>query len=191
MNEMLNFVKHIQSPGRVIWVTGLSGSGKTTLCEEILRQLRDKRHDVIGLDGDELRKVFSIGANNISQSHDRNARLKLSMTYAHLSKTLSSQGFIVVIATISMFREVYEWNRKNLPGYFEVYLNVPIDELRRRNSKGIYSRFDAGELQNVAGLDLDVDTPKTPHLEFLFESSDSMTELARRVIQTSKIGETG
>ena len=92
---MLNFVKHIQSPGRVIWVTGLSGSGKTTLCEEILRQLRDKRHDVIGLDGDELRKVFSIGANNISQSHDRNARLKLSMTYAHLSKTLSSQGFIV------------------------------------------------------------------------------------------------
>ena len=188
---MLNFVKHTQSPGRVIWVTGLSGSGKTTLSEEIVRQLRDKRRDVIGLDGDELRKVLSIGANNNSQSYDRNTRLKLSMRYAQLSKTLSSQGFIVVIATISIFREIYDWNRKNLPGYFEVYLNVPMDELRRRNSKGIYSRFDAGELHNVAGLDLDIDAPKTPHLELLFESSHSMTELARQVIQTSKIGETG
>jgi len=66
----------------------------------------------------------------------------------------------VVIATISLFREVHEWNRANLPGYFEVYLKVPVEELRRRDPKGIYHRFDAGELTHVAGLDLPIDEPE-------------------------------
>ena len=56
--------------------------------------------------------------------------------------------------------EVHTWNRSNLPGYFEVYLKVPVEELRRRDSKGIYSRFDAGELTHVAGLDLSIDEPE-------------------------------
>ena len=64
-----------------------------------------------------------------------------------------------------MFREVHTWNRTHLPGYFEAYLKVPIEELRRRDSKGIYSRFDAGKLKNVAGLDLNVDEPEEPDFE--------------------------
>ena len=185
---MPNFVKDTQSPGRVIWITGLSGSGKTTLSREIVRQLREKRSDVISLDGDELRQMLTIEGNNTS-FYDRKARLTFAMKYARLSKILSTQGFIVVIATISMFREIYDWNKLNLPGYFEVYLNVPIDELRRRNSKEIYSRFDAGELQYVAGLDLNVDTPRTPHLEVIHESSVSPSILASEVIRKSEIGE--
>jgi adenylylsulfate kinase len=66
----------------------------------------------------------------------------------------------VVTATISLFNEIHEWNRATLPGYFEVYLKVPIDELRRRDPKGIYRRFDAGELTHVAGLDLPIDEPE-------------------------------
>ena len=65
----------------------------------------------------------------------------------------------VVIATINLFTEVHQWNRHNLPGYFEVYLRVPIEELRR-DSKNIYSRFEAGKLSHVVGLDLPFDEPK-------------------------------
>jgi len=35
-----------------------------------------------------------------------------------------------------------------------------VNELRRRDPKGIYRRFDTGELTNVAGLDLTIDEPK-------------------------------
>ena len=177
---------HTQTPGHVLWVTGLSGSGKTTLSTEVVRQLRKKRNDVISLDGDNLREML-VGETSSFLGYDRNARLKLSMQYAYLSKILSEQGFIVVIATISMFREVYAWNRNHLPGYFEVYLNVPVDELRRRDSKRIYSRFDTGELKNVAGLDLRVDEPEAPDLEVSIESNRSVTETAREVIKRSKV----
>jgi adenylylsulfate kinase-like enzyme len=169
----------------VLWITGLSGSGKTTLSMEIVRQLREKRTDVIRLDGDDLRKMLGVETND-ARSYDRNARLKFAMQYSYLSKMLSMQGFIVVIATISMFREVYVWNRTNLPGYFEVFLNVPIEELRQRNSKQIYSRFDTGELKNVAGLDLNVDEPRNPDLEVLFESNRSIMQLAGDVIKSLK-----
>ena len=172
----------LQTPGRVVWITGLSGSGKSTLATEVVGQLRALCNDVIRLDGDELREVFAAETVNL-QRHDRDGRLMLAMQYASLCRLLSMQGFTVVIATISMFREVYAWNRANLPGYFEVYLKVPIEELRRRDPKGIYRRFDAGDLLNVAGLDLPVDEPEQADFEVKFEASQSVTELSHGLIQ--------
>lgn len=112
------------------------------------------------LDGDELREVFGAVAAN-AQNHGREGRLALALQYAHLCRVIAKQGLTVVIATISLFKEVHTWNRANLPGYFEVYLKVPVEELRRRDPKGIYSRFDAGELADVAGLDMPIDEPET------------------------------
>ena len=37
----------LQTPGRVVWITGLSGSGKSTLVTEVVGQLRALRNDVI------------------------------------------------------------------------------------------------------------------------------------------------
>ena len=182
-----NVLENTLASGRVLWITGLSGSGKTTLSMEVVRQLKKKRTDIVSLDGDDLRKILAAETTNF-QSYDRTARLKYAMQYAHLSELLSKQGFIVVVATISMFREVYIWNRTHLPGYFEIYLNVPIEELRRRDSKQIYSRYDIGELQNVAGLDLNVDVPKTPDLEVVNESGLTLAQLADEIIEKSKVG---
>jgi len=144
--------------GRVIWITGLSGAGKSTLANEIVHKLRARGFPTVMLDGDVLRDVFGVDPGN-SENHVRDRRLSLAKQYAHLCQVVASQGLTVVIATISLFREIHDWNRVNLPGYYEVYLNVPLDELKRRDSKGIYSRFDAGILKCVAGLDIPVDEP--------------------------------
>lgn len=145
--------------GRVVWITGLSGAGKSTLAHEVAAQMRSGGESPVILDGDELREVFCAVTHN-PQNHGPEARQALAMQYAHLCRVIASQGLTVVIATISLFREVHAWNRANLPGYFEVYLKVPVEELRRRDPKGIYRRFDAGELTNVAGLDLTIDEPE-------------------------------
>jgi adenylylsulfate kinase-like enzyme/glycosyltransferase involved in cell wall biosynthesis len=147
-----------QRLGRVIWITGLSGAGKSTLAHEVVARLRSEHESVVMLDGDELREIFGASATN-SQNHNRDSRLALAMQYAQLCRMIAGQGLTVVVATISLFHEVHAWNRDNLPGYFEVYLKVPVEELRRRDPKGIYRRFDAGELINVAGLDLVIDEP--------------------------------
>ena len=148
----------MKSDSRVIWITGLSGAGKTTLAREVTRSLRTIGHSVVMLDGDELRDVFGVVTPS-EQNHSRDSRLALAMRYSRLCRVIADQGFTVVIATISLFNEVHMWNRANLPGYFEVYLKVPLEELRLRDPKNIYRRFDAGELENVAGLDLPIDGP--------------------------------
>jgi adenylylsulfate kinase len=152
------------------------------LAHELVAHLRAAGETVVMLDGDELREVFGAVAAN-AQNHGREGRLALAMQYAHLCRVIAAQGLTVVIATISLFREVHAWNRANLPGYFEVYLKVPVEELRRRDPKGIYRRFDAGELTHVAGLDLPIDEPEAADWVVGFEPGQSVVTLAEELNQ--------
>ena len=167
--------------GRVIWITGLSGAGKSTLAHELVAKLRESGEAVVMLDGDVLREVFGAVAAN-AENHGREGRLALAMQYAHLCRVIAAQGLTVVIATISLFREVHTWNRVHLPGYFEVYLKVPVEELRRRDPKGIYRRFDAGELTHVAGLDLPIDEPEAADWAVEFKPGRPVATLAEDLL---------
>ena len=171
--------------GQVIWITGLSGAGKTTLANELVLCLQKTNPGLVLLDGDILRNILKNDDENIDD-HSRGSRIRLALKYAQMCKLLSSQGLTVVIATISMFEEIYVWNKKNLPNYFEIYLKVPIEELRHRDPKLIYKRYDDGDLSNVAGLDLAIDEPYSPDLILDFENQPTYWEnpktLVRQVI---------
>lgn len=171
--------------GTVIWITGLSGAGKSTLSNVTAGKLRSCGESVAHLDGDELRSIFGAVATN-AQNHGRAERFELAMQYARLCRVLADQGLTVVIATISLFKEVHAWNRENFPAYFEVYLKTPVEELRRRDPKGIYRRFDAGALTNVAGLDLSIDEPECPDLMIEFARGQTPSELADELIAALK-----
>jgi len=147
------------SPGRVFWITGLSGAGKTTLGREVWRRLRADGRPVTFLDGDALRAVI---AEDLGHSVDD--RRRSAMRNARLCRLLAEQGADVVCATISLFHEVQRWNRENIPGYCEIYLQVPIVELRRRDSKGIYAGVECGEARDVVGFDVPAETPEAPDL---------------------------
>ena len=147
------------SAGRVFWITGLSGTGKTTLGRELWGRLRAAGRPATFLDGDALRSVI---AEDLGHSADD--RRRSAMRNARLSRLLAEQGTDVVCATISLFHEVHRWNRENIPGYREIYLRVPIDELRRRDSKGIYSGAQRGDVRHVVGLDVPAEVPEAPDL---------------------------
>ena len=108
------------------------------------------------------------------------------MQYSHLCRVIAKQELTVVIATISMFKEIHTWNRENLSGYFEVYLKVPVDELRKRDPKKIYKKFDNGELSSVAGLDLDIDEPLCANLIIDFSERKTADESANEIIKYMK-----
>lgn len=163
---------------QVIWITGLSAAGKTTLATAFANSLRERGHAVVLLDGDDLREV--LGATTV---HTRDARLALAYQYVRLVRLLARQRIIVVIATVALFKEIHAWNRQNLPGYFEVYLRVPMEELQRRDPKGIYRRFAAGEIANVAGLDVPVDEPASPHLLLEFRRGLTVESMLDQLIE--------
>jgi adenylylsulfate kinase-like enzyme len=169
----------------VIWITGLSGAGKSTLAHEIVSLMRATGKAVVMLDGDDLREVFGAASSN-ADNHGREGRLALAMQYSHLCRMIAVQGLTIVIATISLFREVHAWNRANLPGYFEVYLKVPLKELRHRDPKGIYKLYDAGELTNVAGLDLPIDEPDESDLLIEFIKGRSVSLIANELLENLK-----
>ncbi len=91
-------------------------------------------------------------------------RRRSAMRNARLCRLLAEQGTDVVCATISLFHEVQRWNRENIPGYREIYLRVPMEELQRRDTKGIYARAGNGDARDVVGLDLPAETPEAPDL---------------------------
>lgn len=144
---------------RVFWITGLSGSGKTTLAQKLLTKLNFKGTHTILVDGDVIREIFEN-----SSDYSRESRLKTAHQYSKLAFFLAKHDINVVCSTISLFHEVQEWNRKNIPGYFEVFLDVEMEELMRRDSKNIYTKAQKGELKNVVGIDIKPEFPKKPDM---------------------------
>lgn len=141
--------------GTVYWITGLSGAGKTTIGKALFTHLREIKRGVVFLDGDTMREVFGSRFG-----YDENDRRMLAMQYARLCKMLADQGLDVVCATMSLFDACRDWNRGNIGKYIEVYVRVPIDELKRRDQKGLYSRGNQG----VIGIDFPFEEPKTPDI---------------------------
>jgi len=148
--------------GCVIWITGLSGAGKTTLAKKIIINLKSRGVPCILLDGDIIRNILSEDKNE--KNYTYNARKKMADKYSRLSLLLASQGYCVITSVIGMFKDIYDWNKKNLPGYFEIFLDISLKELKKRDNKGIYKKFALGELKNVAGLDLAIQKPTNPDL---------------------------
>ncbi len=143
--------------GRVYWITGLSGAGKTTIGKLLFTSLKAKKENIIRLDGDELRYIF----NNSDYSYE--GRKRLGFQYSRLCKMLADQDNDVIICTIAMFDDVRAWNRENIDDYFEIYLEVTLDELVKRDYKGVYAGKISGK-KNIYGLDLKVEYPKEPNL---------------------------
>jgi adenylylsulfate kinase len=150
------------------WITGLSASGKTTISTLLVNHLRSTGKQIIHLDGDELRQVLAENA------YTRDDRISLGMRYARLCQLINSQGVDVVIAVIGLYKEIHNWNRYNIAYYTEIYIDTPLDELIRRDPKGLYKGYLAGEIHNVAGMDLEIDVPENPHI--LLQWSNGRTE---------------
>lgn len=143
----------------VIWIIGLSGAGKSTLANQIVSDIRELGHKVILLDGDVIRALFG---NDVD--HSLGGRRVNAERLSSLTKFLADQEIHVVAAVLSIFPEWRSWNKENIPGYFEVYLQASLETLIQRDSKNLYARAINGEIKDVVGVDINFPEPAEPNL---------------------------
>lgn len=143
----------------VVWIIGLSGAGKTTLANEVIAHVRRVQRNVVLIDGDVVREVFGNDLGHTMEDRRTNAR-----RICQLGKLLDDQGINVVCAILSLFPETRSWNRKYLKNYYEVFIDTPMQDLVQRDSKGIYRRFNSGEISDVAGMDIEFPRPDNADL---------------------------
>lgn len=154
---LLVLTNHI---GFTLWFTGMSAAGKTTLAKLVGDALRSRGRLVEILDGDEIRTHLSKGLGFSKEDRDANIR-----RLGHVARLLSRNGVIAIGAAISPYRAVRdEIRRVHESPFVEVYLDCAIDELMKRDKKGLYAKALRGEIQNFTGVSDPYEAPLSPEL---------------------------
>jgi len=138
----------------LFWVTGLPGSGKTAIAKKIYKSIHKKYGPTIELSGDNLRKYFFFN------KYDIISRKIYAKKYSEFCKLLTTKGFNVIFSTVSLFHEVQMWNRKNIRGYYEIYIKSDVKKIIKLDKKKIYRTN-----KNLVGINLKPEFPKNPDFQ--------------------------
>ena len=149
----------MEHKGFTLWFTGLSGAGKSTLAGRLADELRRRGMKVEILDGDEVRTNLSKGLGFSKEDRDTNIK-----RIGYVCKLLTRNGVVVISAAISPYREVRDHNRQEIGQFVEVYVQCSIEELTRRDVKGLYKKALAGEVKNFTGISDPYEAPLKPEV---------------------------
>jgi adenylylsulfate kinase len=152
----------LQQRARVVWFTGLSGSGKTTIAKEVEQQLHGRGFITMLLDGDNVRA--GINKNLGFSAEDRTENIR---RIAEVAKLFADSGIIVICCFVSPTIELRTLAAGIIgrADFREVYVNTPLEECERRDTKGLYAKARKGEIPDFTGISAPYEPPLQPALE--------------------------
>jgi bifunctional enzyme CysN/CysC len=155
---------HAQIKGQrpaVLWFTGLSGAGKSTIANLVEKKLVARGRHTFLLDGDNVRHELNRDLGFTDADRIENIR-----RVGEVARLMADAGLIVLTAFISPFRAEREMVRKMVPEgeFIEVFVDTPLAEAEKRDSKGLYAKARAGELKNFTGIDSPYEEPEAPEI---------------------------
>jgi bifunctional enzyme CysN/CysC len=162
----------------VLWLTGLSGAGKSTIANRIEKKLALAGRHTYLLDGDNVRHGLNKDLGFTAQDRVENIR-----RVAEVSRLMVDAGLIVLVSFISPFRSERRMARALFaPGeFFEVFIDTPLAEAERRDTKGLYRKARRGELKNFTGIDSPYEAPENPEIR-IDTTTVGPEEAAERII---------
>ena len=165
----------------IIWLTGPSGAGKSTIAGEIERRLVAMDRSVYVLDGDNVRHGLNRDLGFSEPERRENVR-----RLAEVARILADAGLIAVVAAI--YKPYGGRDRCTDAraiagdiGFYEAFVDTPLDICAQRDPKGLYRQAMAGRLQDFTGINAPYEAPLRPdlHLDGAHRSPQSQ---AGRVI---------
>jgi bifunctional enzyme CysN/CysC len=145
----------------VVWFTGLSGAGKSTIANLVERKLAALGRHTYLLDGDNVRHGLNRDLGFTAQDRVENIR-----RVAEVARLMVDAGLITLVSFISPFRAERAAARALFaPGDFvEIFVDTPLAEAERRDTKGLYRKARSGELRNFTGIDSPYESPTDAEL---------------------------
>jgi adenylylsulfate kinase len=138
----------LEQQGFTVWFTGLSGAGKTTIADAIEPLLRERGiRKLEKLDGDIVRTHISKGLGFSKEDRDTNIR-----RIGWVAEVLTRNGVCVLASAVSPYREIRDEVRASVGNFVEVFVSCSLEELTRRDVKGLYEKAIKGELKNFTGV---------------------------------------
>ena len=158
--------------GVVAWFTGLPSSGKTTLARAVAGELRLRDIHVVVLDSDDLRAAIvpALGYDEASRQH-------LYGSLARLAALIARQGHVVLVPATAHRRAFRDAARALAPAYVEVFVDTPLEECRRRDSKGLY----AANAPLAPGAGLAYEPPIAPDFTVRPGDDEAAAAIAQRL----------
>ena len=139
------------------------------------------------LDGDNIRHGLNRDLGFTEADRVENLR-----RISEVARLLVDAGLIVIVSFISPYRSERELARSHFESgeFFEVFVDTPIEECERRDTKGLYIKARRGDLVNFTGVDSPYEPPESPeiHLETMRETPVECVDLIFQTLKAKKSG---
>jgi adenylylsulfate kinase len=143
--------------------------------------LRARGAQVALLDGDQVRAAL-----RPPPGYDEAGRDAFYETLARLAALLCSQGLLVLVPATAHRRAFRERARALAPAFFEVWVDTPLAECMRRDSKGLYARARHEQSGSLPGIHQSFEPPPAAEHVVRFPQADAIPELIERIVAARK-----
>ena len=158
----------------LIWITGISASGKSTIAKRLYKVIKKRCKNTIFLDGDTFRDL-----NNNDLKYTLKDRNTNAQRITKFCKYFVDQNINVICAANLTSQKYRNWCRDNIKGYYEIFIDVPLEILVKRDFKNLYKKALKGKVKNVVGVDIPFKYPKSPNL--ILDNSKSKNQIKNLV----------
>ncbi|MFH1509276.1 MAG: sulfate adenylyltransferase [bacterium] len=155
--------------GFVLWFTGLSQSGKTTTADAVYEVLKDRGIKIERLDGDIVRESLTKDLGFSKEDRDENIR-----RVGFVAQLLSRNGVGVISSFISPYKKQRDDLRAKTENFIEIFMNTPIEVCEKRDTRGLYAKARAGEIQNFTGVNDPFEEPQNPDIDLKTAELDTV-----------------
>jgi adenylylsulfate kinase len=174
----------LEQQGFTVWFTGLSGAGKTTIADAIEPLLRERGITKLEkLDGDVVRTHLSKGLGFSKEDRDTNIR-----RIGWVAEVLTRNGVCVLASAISPYREIRDEVRANIGNFVEIHVHCSLEELTRRDVKGLYEKAIKGEIKNFTGVSDPYEEPLNADVVVDSEKEELSESVAKVMAKLEALG---
>ncbi len=153
----------LKCTGATLWFTGLSASGKSTIASALEQVLVQMGVNCYRLDGDNVRHGLNKNLGFSAEDRAENIR-----RIGEVARLFADGGAVTLTSFISPYRAdrdlCRELHGNDGLGFFEVFVDTPIEVCEQRDPKGLYKKARAGEITGFTGIDDPYEAPNTPEL---------------------------